>query len=326
MRSADVGIPLARWVMLVVMNMPYDGDDEFWTSGATLAAAAAAESAHLARTRSREADLKRCKTPSPSSPTDTEASQQGTQHADDDDWMMNLSPGTLTKLDAQMAKHNTRSRKADLIGYKTPSPSSPTATEASQQGTQDAEDEDWMMHLSPATLKNMDALVAEHSNTARNVPNDSAKPASTAAADATETGNLLQHFNDTSMELLMSTPARSTADSWDLSSIGSDLLDATYDAAAALYAGAEPPTSIPTGRSGSTSPTCRSLEHELNQPATPATAPAAPPAPPEESPMYNGPYSATSPSYSPTPTPPPAPAKRQHPARFRKLPFKLREQ
>jgi hypothetical protein len=209
---------------------------------------------------------------------------------------------------------------------KTPSPSSPTATEASQHGTQpagEADDEDnWMMNLSPATLRKVDADVAEHNNTARNVPNDSANAAAPAAADATVT-SLLQQFNgaDTSMEIL-STPARSTACSteWGLSPIDPELLGLGDHAADVFYAGAQPPTS--TSPSGSTSSTRRCLENDLNQPPTPA-AEAAPPAAAEGAdltPLHNAPFSPTSPSYtatpppSPPPSPPPAPAKKQQPA------------
>jgi len=227
-------------------------------------------------------------------------------------------------------------RKADLKRCKTPSPSSPTATEASQHGTQpagddDADDENWMMNLSPATLKKVDADVAEHNNTARNVPNDSAEAAAPAAADATVT-SLLQQFNgaDTSMELL-STPARSTACSteWDFSPIDPELLGLGDHAADVFYAGAQPPTSTPP--SGSTSSTRRRLEEALNQPATPA-AEVAPPAAAEGAdltPLHNAPFSPTSPPYTPTPppTPPPAPAKRdrpERPVRTKKPPPKLR--
>jgi hypothetical protein len=171
-----------------------------------------------------------------------------------------------------------------------------------------------MDRLSPRYLKTVDAQVAECANTARNVPNHSAKPASTAA-DATKC-NLLAQFDsvgqlgsatlykrvDDDMAANVSTPANggSPADSgWGLSPIDSDLLEL----ADAYRAGAQPPTSIRTGRSGSNSPTCRILAFELSP--------------------FNAPYSPTSPSYTPTPpakkteTPAkkrePKPAKKQQP-------------
>jgi hypothetical protein len=199
-----------------------------------------------------------------------------------------------------------------------------------------------MESLSPRYLKTVDAQVAECANTARNVPNHSAKPASTAAdklaADATKC-NLLAQFDsvdqlgsatlykrvDDDMAANVSTPANggSPADSgWGLSPIGSDLLDF----ADAYRAGAQPPTSIRTGRSGSNSPMRRSLAlHAIND-ASPT--PASPTCRrlqlnhPELSP-FNAPFSPTSPSYTPTPpakkteTPAkkrePKPAKKQQP-------------
>jgi hypothetical protein len=284
----------SRWVLLIMM-MGYPVDDAFLLTSPV-------------QNLLEELDRKRCKTPSPSSPTATEASQHGTQPAgeadDEDNWMMNLSPATLRKVDADVAEHNN------------------TARDGTQPAGDADDDDNWMMNLSPATLRKVDADVAEHNNTARNVPNDSANAAAPAAADATVT-SLLQQFNgaDTSMEIL-STPARSTACSteWGLSPIDPELLGLGDHAADVFYAGAQPPTS--TSPSGSTSSTRRCLENDLNQPPTPA-AEAAPPAAAEGAdltPLHNAPFSPTSPSYtatpppSPPPSPPPAPAKKQQPA------------
>ena len=269
-----------RWVLLILMM----GYDDFLLT---------AEVQKVLK----EADLKRRQPPSP----------------DTDDTAYFRHPEVQRRL-----------KQLDRKRSQTPSPPSPTATEASQRGTQGADDDpygdNWMASLSPRYLKTVDAQVAECANTARNVPNHSAKPASTAAdkpaADATKC-NLLAQFDsvdqlgsatlykrvDDDMAANVSTPANggSPADSgWGLSPIGSDL----WEFADAHRAGAQPPTSIRTGRSGSNSPTRRILAY------------------PELSPV-NAPFSPTSPSYTPTPpakkteTPAkkrePKPAKKQQP-------------